>query len=225
MANHCNTFVTLQGSVKVLDKIESKLKAYDQTTYFTEFCDYVLGLGKIGEYEKNYAHLINAKPKPNKTIYKNGDKFTDIDMSIPYATYLKYGTRYWNFELIRHQFEGKEYLEINGYTAWSPPIKFIVDLCKKYKISATMNYDEMGMDFAGDLEIQPSGEYIHNEYTANEVNYKNATDWWMDDMIECYDNVEDFKEHFGKEEWLLKEDFDWICSEISAKEKIPTHKL
>lgn len=124
MANHCWNWVVLEGSKTALTQVESRMKKYDKTNYFTEFCDYVLKRGKIGEYEKNYAHLINAKPKPNKTFYKNGDKFTDIDMSIPYATYLKYGTRWFDFEM-----EGDDtFLQIQGDSAWSPPIKFFVDL-------------------------------------------------------------------------------------------------
>ena len=89
MANHCWNWVVLEGSKTALTQVESRMKKYDKTNYFTEFCDYVLKRGKIGEYEKNYAHLINAKPKISKT----SDLLTDIDMSIPYATYLKYGTR------------------------------------------------------------------------------------------------------------------------------------
>ena len=86
MANHCWNWVVLEGSKTALTQVESRMKKYDKTDYFTEFCDYVLKRGKIGEYEKNYAHLINVKPKKNTDL-------TNIDMSIPYATYLKYGTR------------------------------------------------------------------------------------------------------------------------------------
>ena len=52
-----------------------------------------------------------------------------------------------------------------------------------------------------------------------------APDKAAEQLRKYFSASDDKLQVFGKEEWLLKEDFDWICSEISAKEKIPTHKL
>ena len=204
MANHCWNWVVLEGSKTALTQVESRMKKYDKTNYFTEFCDYVLKRGKIGEYEKNYAHLINAKPKISKT----SDLLTDIDMSIPYATYLKYGTRWFDFEL-----EGDDtYLQIQGSSAWSPPIKFIVELCKVYNLNARMEYEESGMDFAGKLKISPNGITQHFEMSADEFNYLEDYHSWCDRMIDHY-GYEDkgdklFISDYKGVAWLKKEHFE-----------------
>lgn len=221
MANHCWNWVVLEGSKTALTQVESRMKKYDKTNYFTEFCDYVLKRGKIGEYEKNYAHLINAKPKPNKTSYKNGDKFTDIDMSIPYATYLKYGTRWFDFEM-----EGDDtFLQIQGSSAWSPPIKFFVDLCEVYNLNARMEYEECGMDFAGKLKISPNGITQHFEMTADEFNYLEDYHAWCDRQIDHYGYEEDgdksFIADYKGNGWLDKAHFEETLKyiKIQMKEK------
>lgn len=204
MANHCWNWVVLEGSKTALTQVESRMKKYDKTNYFTEFCDYVLKRGKIGEYEKNYAHLINGKPKISKT----SDLLTDIDMSIPYATYLKYGTRWFDFEM-----EGDDtYLQIQGSSAWSPPIKFIVELCKVYNLNARMEYEESGMDFAGKLKISPNGITQHFEMSADEFNYLEDYHSWCDRMIDHY-GYEDkgdklFISDYKGVAWLKKEHFE-----------------
>lgn len=39
-------------------------------------------------------------------------------------------------------------------TAWSPPMAFVTALCKKFKVSATLDYIEVGCDFVGTLEVE-----------------------------------------------------------------------
>ena len=60
MANNCWNNVTITGDIKQLKKIHKKFESYDKTNYFTEFGDYVLGIGKIGNIPKA-AYLYGTK--------------------------------------------------------------------------------------------------------------------------------------------------------------------
>ena len=50
-------------------------------------------------------------------------------------------------------------------TAWSPPIPVIVELSKQIGKPLRLTYDELGMDFCGELLANPDGTYEDNCYS------------------------------------------------------------
>lgn len=71
MANNCWNWVSFTGDKKTLDKLEKKFEKYDDTNYFTEFGDIVLGKNKRNYKEKKYDF------------------------------YYQYGTKWWDFDIDR----------------------------------------------------------------------------------------------------------------------------
>ena len=49
MANHCWNYVVFNGNATKIKKLREKFSQYEKTNYFTEFGDYVLDRGKIGD--------------------------------------------------------------------------------------------------------------------------------------------------------------------------------
>ena len=174
MANNCWNHVTLTGDEKKLNLLIGKLNAYKDTTYFTEWGDYILGVGEIGDtpevFEKRH-----------------------VD------TYYNYGTKWWDFEvddLYLDNKTGQCDLTITGDSAWSPPIELIEQICKKYKLTAEMEYEEGGMDFAGKLKIDKNGIQFHEEMSSHEYRYKDDIISWIENLAYNYEGEEDYDEIF-----------------------------
>ncbi len=212
MANYCMNWVEFYGETKPLKKLERKFKKYHQTKYFTEFGDYVLDRGKIGGYEKKYKKLIDQDD--TRGLRADGT----IDMSIPYKTYLKYGTKWWDFHA---ELQDVDVFVVSGCSAWSPPEQLIQEICKKYKISAQLDYEEMGMDFAGIIEYDENGIITSNkEYTYNEKRFlEDPSDWISNTIDDWRDDVESFKTEYKSEKWLPKRYYNEIINEINNLNK------
>lgn len=86
-------------------------------------------------------------------------------------------------------------------TAWSPPIEFLQNLCKMYKVRAKIEYAESGCDFAGVALINIKGAifdrcmsylegiYHFFDYFWEEVD--NTAEWACDE-----ETLEEFMERF-----------------------------
>ncbi len=48
----------------------------------------------------------------------------------------------------------------NCETAWSPCIKFVQKVYKKYELSASVEFSEPGVNFAGIYDINENGELV-----------------------------------------------------------------
>jgi hypothetical protein len=165
MANYCWNYVSLRGDSKVLKLIKSKFEKYDQCDYFQEFGNYVLGLGEIGD----------------ETWKETQD-------------YYDYGTKWWVFEIEDAVFSDDDTPDdmiINGDSAWSPPVALIEQMCKKYGISAEMEYEESGMNFAGIVKMDSTGIISQEDMTYYEYQYRDDVENWMDNLSANYEDCED----------------------------------
>ena len=68
----------------------------------------------------------------------------------------------------------------NCETAWSPCIEFVQKVCKKYALSASIEFSETGMNFAGIYDINENGEIV------NEVNMECEVDDYEEEEEENY---------------------------------------
>ena len=154
MPNHCWNHVTIEGNTKQIDKIYKKLRKYKDCNYFTAFGDFVLDKGKIDD---DYEAIKD----------RYGDNFDTIYV---------YGTKWWDIndcggiEKLSHVKDSV--ITVSGDSAWSPPVKLIEEICKYYKVSATMEYEEPGCDFGGETFIDETGIVKDNCYEYGEWKYR-----------------------------------------------------
>jgi hypothetical protein len=164
MANNCYNYVCFDGSNESLRKLQDKFDKYDDVNYFTEFGDFVLDLSEID----NKAWLASVR------------------LAEPYD----YGTKWWDFEIHERDYFRDEDLIVSGDSAWAPPIKLIEEICKKYELTAEMEYEEGGMDFAGFVSIGHKGIVLHREMTAHEYYYESDVGNWMENLSYNYEGCE-----------------------------------
>ena len=173
MANHCYNYVSFQGENKALRELQKKLDKYDECKYFQEFGNYVLGLAEVGD-----------------ETWKTDEK----------QHYYDYGTKWWDFEIQERDFHYDTDMYVSGDSAWSPPVELVAQICIKYKLTAEMEYEEGGVDFAGIVEFNHEGIVSHDEMTYHEYRYKDDVGSWIDNLSFNYEGAD-------KEEWenLLEE--------------------
>ena len=153
MPNYCWNHVTIEGNTKQIDKIYKKLRKYKICNYFTAFGDFVLDKGKIDD---DYEAIKD----------RYGDNFDTIYV---------YGTKWWDINdcggIEKFSHVKDSVITVSGDSAWSPPVKLIEEICKYYKVSATMEYEEPGCDFGGEIFIDKTGIVKDNCYEYGEWIY------------------------------------------------------
>ena len=125
-----------------------------------------------------------------------GNNVLDINKTADMG-YHVYGTKWWDFEIE----EDDDVIYIMGDSAWSPPIDLIEKICIKYGVTATMEYEESGMDFAGIVNMDSNvGIISHEEYTYNEYQYMNDVNHWIEHLSYNYeDATEDEMKNISEE--------------------------
>lgn len=157
MANYCWNCVSFYGKKKdVIEELKDRIKSYPDFNYVNAWGDYVCK-------KTDKAFVYNYK-----------------DDSRPYYFY---GTKWWDFEIIN---EDKNEFMVSGDSAWSPPIELIKEICKVYNITAEIEYDEPGMDFAGKAKFNKNGLIYEEEMTSNEFQYKENKDYWIENLKLMY---------------------------------------
>ena len=142
------------------------------------------------DYFTNFAEMVLGKPI--------GDRGT-------FEWAYSYGTKWWEFEI---QDLGDGYLNIQGSSAWSPPLRLIAEITKVFNVSAEGTYYESGCDFAGNYTAE-GGNLEDNEMTCFEYDLLQDREYAIERLIddlneEIYDleYVEDnLKPHLNEEEW------------------------
>lgn len=185
MANHCWNWVQIIGERKTLEKIQKKFEKYEETNYFAEFGDYVLGKGKIGD---------------DVEILKQ--RHEDVGYS--------YGTRWWDFTMDAEDTAENTVLTITGDSAWGPPNILICQIAKVYGVKTEIEYDEPGMGFAGKVSWDESGVVIDGwEGTSDEMRYNDDVGGWIEDRMYCYEG-ENNQEYTYKK---LRKDYSYATKE------------
>jgi len=133
----------------------------------------------------------------DKYFYQFCDRVVKANPSVE-KDYLFYGTKWFEYNVDHHG----DTMCIQGDSAWGPPQRFIEEVCKQYGLCAVLEYEESGNDFAGRVKYDGTGEIEHEEFTYHEWQYINNTDYWIEDVLNMYDDCEDdseIKEHLKVE--------------------------
>lgn len=110
--------------------------------------------------------------------YLFNENNTDEDILSLYDTY---GTKWWDID--QNDLDD-EMLIVGGTSAWSPPTHFVRRITEKYKVMATIEFEECGCDFGG-TETYIDGEVREQiMMTYNEWTYLNDRSYALDRMIE-----------------------------------------
>lgn len=148
--------------------------------------------------------------------YSDYDYFTDwvnsvinLEPDVDKKDYTGYGTKWFDFELDP---QCETALLVHGDSAWAPPLGMTEAFCKYFKIKATHDYEEPGMDFAGTYTFDDKGVVSKNELTYNEYRYQEDPSSHFENILEDiphykeYESLEDMMDthHYLSEEHKLE---------------------
>ena len=114
-------------------------------------------------------------------------------------------------------------ITIAGDSAWSPPIPLIEQMCIHYSLTADMDYEECGDDFAGIIKFDKTGIIENKEMTYHEYRYNDCIHSWMDNLYYNFEDETDreelehaMKEHDYAEQRHIKEFIDMVLESNSV---------
>ena len=123
-----------------------------------------------------FTTLIGKEPTISTEDYEKGGWF---DSNVDW-----FGTK-WDVSYSECQFEfNDDHIVMMPMTAWSPPIRFVSNLCKMYGVTAVMDYDERGCDFCGRATIDINGEINEKDYGFDEGKYYLDNDYFWESIVE-----------------------------------------
>ena len=123
-----------------------------------------------------FTTLIGKEPTISTEDYEKGGWF---DSNVSW-----FGTK-WDVSYSECQFEfNDDHIVMMPMTAWSPPIRFVSNLCKMYGVTAVMDYDERGCDFCGRATIDINGEINEKDYGFDEGKYYLDNDYFWESIVE-----------------------------------------
>jgi len=191
MPNWCNNHIIISGDIFFLSLLKNILEDVPKT---------------IGEETVVFKTLIGKEPTITTEDYEKGGWF---DSNINW-----FGTK-WDVSYNDCQFEfNDDHIIMMPQTAWSPPVRFVSNLCKMYGVTAVMNYDERGCDFCGRATIDINGEVDDEEYKYNEGMYHFDNEYFWESIVES-DMEYALDEDKTKDQFLL--DYPYV-NEYDLKE-------
>ena len=123
-----------------------------------------------------FTTLIGKEPTISTEDYEKGGWF---DSNVDW-----FGTK-WDVSYNDSQFEfNDDNITMMPMTAWSPPVRFVSNLCKMYGVTAVMDYDERGCDFCGRATIDINGEINEKDYGFDEGKYYLDNDYFWESIVE-----------------------------------------
>lgn len=194
MANHCWNYAVFTGSESALQKLIDNLNKVRE--------DFIKEHRPLPEqqawiYGQN-GHIVALIEEPPIV-----DGLFSID---PYDAY---GSKWYECDWEVEEDDGKiKSVTLQGSSAWSPAHPLFEKICINYGLSCWGNYDESGMDFAGDFEITPNGTTTHNEMTYRQYMATNHPEAFWEDRVNdivdgAYDSFEDVLADFEHVDWTL----------------------
>jgi hypothetical protein len=174
MPNWCYNNIQITGEPKGIKKISLIIDTLRNEKDDVRLFQSLIGLPKGTDMDK----------------YETGDWYnTNVEW---------FGTK-WDVGLDFVQEVTNDYIYLSGETAWSPPIRFCVELAKLYNLEIEMYYEEPGSDFCGKCWIDSEGNYSEEDYDYQEGLYR------FDGYNEWYD-----REWTNQIEWLVEQCQDEI---------------
>jgi hypothetical protein len=215
MPNWCNNDIRIYGDEKTIKAITNVIKS-------------------LGTEDRLFQSLIGLPDNMSKSDYEvkwydtnlnwfgtkwdvdvNTDCFNfDIDS---YDTKIEFNITYeiTIFKLIKIKIVLPSYLNFNitegeisffCETAWSPPIQFLENLCKMYKVNSYVFYSEGGVGFSGETKLIWQDDELmveDNEYEYNKGLYLLSNEEFWSNMesnieyaVEEEMEVDDFLEEY-----------------------------
>jgi len=197
MANHCYNFVAFTGNEKKLKQLVSSL---EKTRLVFMETERELHEGNVWIYGLN-AHIILSSRPPEKNA--EGNYTLDV--------YDEYGSKWFDCDWEVTKVDGKlECVTLQGDSAWSPMLPLFEKIAKRLKLNGEGNYEESGMDFAGEFELSPDGLCSHTEMSYREYQAINNPNSYWEDLIMWiedgyYDSLEAVFEELNSVNWKLTE--------------------
>jgi hypothetical protein len=187
MPNWCNNNITIsgdEGTIRTLTAVLKGLKSSDDNE----------DEEKTGDVFKA---LIGTPPYMSDGEYEKKWYETNIDW---------FGTK-WDINYCEHSFNfSKEEINFSCETAWSPPIAFMTNLCKMYKVSGNLFYSEGGVGFAGETTFSwlddeldvfdQEYEYFEGLYKLSNEEFWAEVDYRVDCILDEEMSLEDFLSEF-----------------------------
>lgn len=132
-----------------------------------------------------------------KKLIKNSDEgvFATLVGNPPSrSSEQKYWGTKWDIDpdVFKLSYKGNT-IKLYPETAWTPPIEFLIKLCKKFKVDAEITYSEHGDNFSGICKIKKGRVVLDEEYEYLEGLY-------LFDTINFWDEVEYQLEEFENED-------------------------
>jgi hypothetical protein len=198
MANHCYNFVTLWGDVNEVKKLNNRLTKLRDDALKEEYTD------KGQEIPKYQTAFWVHSGSAHKILFQKPDELTNH-----FDVYEKYGSKW--FECNWEYNEEDDFIVLQGDSAWSPMLPLFQKICRKYKLRGEGNYEESGMDLAGEFEITIDGEIMDIQMTYREFMQKNNPESYWDQLL-CdiddgvFDSLDDIINEFNADIWKLTEE-------------------
>ena len=184
MPNWCNNYIKISGDESMIGTLTAVLK----------------GLKSSDDEERQdrvFQSLIGIPPHMTEAQYKKDWYDTNIEW---------FGTK-WDISYCEDMFNfDKEEITFSCETAWSPPIPFLTNLCKMYKVNAYLFYSEGGVGFAGETQFNwidgeldvydEECEFLEGLYKFSPEEFWSEVEYRSDCIIDEEQSLEDFLSEF-----------------------------
>jgi hypothetical protein len=161
MPNWCTNYIVISGDENKISLLKNILEDVPKT---------------IGEETVVFKTLIGKEPTITTEDYEKGGWF---DSNVNW-----FGTK-WDVSYNDCQFDfNDDHIIMMPMTAWSPPVRFVSNLCKMYGLAAVMDYSEGGCNFCGRATIDINGEVDEEDYGFNEGKYHFENDYFWESLVE-----------------------------------------
>jgi len=215
MANYCYNYGYFVGKPEEIKKLFAQTKKIDLETE----TNYRQGdnSAQFTLWAGNFCKILMNKPEQSE------------DGSFPsnFDVYDKYGSKWFeaHFEIATGHTGDEAGLVVRGDSAWSPVLPFFAKICKKYKLTCEGNYEESGMDFAGEFVIDAEGNVDEDQMTYRDFEQKNNPDSYWDLIMcniedGCYGDLDSIYQEFNPNLWVLTNQ-----EEEDLKQQFKTYQL
>jgi hypothetical protein len=161
MPNWCTNYIVISGDENKISLLKNILEDVPKT---------------IGEETVVFKTLIGKEPTITTEDYEKGGWF---DSNVNW-----FGTK-WDVSYNDCQFDfNDDHIIMMPMTAWSPPVRFVSNLCKMYGLAAVMDYSEGGCNFCCRATIDINGEVDEEDYGFNEGKYHFENDYFWESLVE-----------------------------------------
>ena len=174
MPNWCSNYALITGSKEAIAKIKEAIDSIES-----------------GSDPSVFKTLVGIHPEVTQEEYDSGKWYG--------ANCDYWGTK-WDVRPDDCSFNfDEESFTMSPETAWSPPIGFYEALAKKYGVKVEAEYNESGVDFAGQVFVDEEGNVNDNCYPYYEGIYKMDSDWFFHELESYFECVHDDEEEVTEE--------------------------